>query len=106
MPGMCGYVKPGIWYQPSRCTMSSRFSAHASTRTSTSSRARRRVGHVDVLEHLGATGVVVADGLHFKPRMNGRANAAGWRTRVAKIVIATMVTRLGAIARNAGSMDW
>ena len=66
----------------------------------------RRVGHVDVFEHLGAAAVVVADGLHFKPRMKGLASAAGWRTRVAKIVIATIVTMLGAIAKNAGSMDW
>ena len=101
---MCGYVKPGMWYQPSRCTMSRRLSAHASTRTTTSIPSGDGIGHVDVLEHLGAAAVVVADGLHFKPRMNGLANAAGWRTRVAKIVIATMVTTLGAIAKNAGSM--
>jgi hypothetical protein len=38
--------------------------------------------------------------------MKGLASAAGWRTRVAKIVIATIVTMLGAMAKNAGSIAW
>ena len=41
---------------------------------------------------------------HLSPRTNGRANAPGWRTRLAKTAIARIVTTAGAMARKAGSM--
>ena len=49
----------------------------------------------------------VAPGLaHLSPRTNGRASAAGWRTRLANTAIAPIVTIAGAMARIAGSTDW
>ena len=42
---------------------------------------------------------------HFKPRMKGRARAAGWRTLLANRAIAKIVTTLGAMARNDESID-
>ena len=67
--------------------------------------ARRRIGNVDVLEHLGCRRCGRSGRPSFQATDEGLANAAGWRTLLAKIVIATMVTTLGAMAKKAESID-
>jgi hypothetical protein len=62
------------------------------------------VGHGHVPEDLASARLVVAHRLHLSPRTNGRASAAGWRTRLANTAIATIVTTAGAMARKAGSI--
>ncbi len=64
MPAMCGRVKPSSANQPLRCTTSRWLSAAASTRDDHVTGQRHRVGHLDVLQHLGPTGRLVEHGLH------------------------------------------